>query len=158
MVLNSISAVLAPHYDLVGNVGDGRALVEAALRLKPDLIVADITMPYLSGIEAARQIRKSLPGMKLLFVTMHARTVYLKAAFEAGGTGYVLKSGLLYELLDAVKNVLRGRIYVSPGLTTAHLEAFQHPTSRRAFPSQQPGAGGSVADRAGPGRRNLSKR
>ena len=91
-VLEDIRAVLAPHYEIVGTVADGRALVEAALRLKPDLIVADITMPLLNGIDAAVQIKKSLPEMRLLFVTMHSSPAYLKAVFEAGGTGYVLKS------------------------------------------------------------------
>jgi DNA-binding NarL/FixJ family response regulator len=116
--LECISAVLAPHYEIAGTVADGRALVEAALRLKPDLIVLDITMPLLNGIDAAVQIKKSLPEMKLLFVTMHASTAYVKAVFEAGGTGYVLKSGLRDELLDAVQSVLSGRTYVSHGLST----------------------------------------
>jgi len=118
--LECISAVLAPHYEIAGSVADGRALVEAALRLKPDLIVLDITMPHLSGIEAAVQIKKSLPEMKLLFVTMHANTAYVKAAFEAGGTGYVLKSGLRDELPNAVQSVLSGRTYVSRGLSTEY--------------------------------------
>jgi len=118
--LECISAVLAPHYEIAGTVADGRGLVEAALRLKPDLIVLDITMPLLNGIDAAVQIKKSLPGMKLLFVTMHASTAYVRAVFEAGGNGYVLKSGLRDELLDAVQSVLSGRTYVSHGLSTEY--------------------------------------
>jgi DNA-binding NarL/FixJ family response regulator len=101
--------------------------VEAALRLKPDLIIADITMPHLSGIEAARQIKTSLPGIKLLFVTMHSSSAYVSAAFGAGGTGYVLKSGTPEELLEAVKSILNGRIYVSPSLSTERRERFQYP-------------------------------
>src|SRR3954465_12449117 len=97
--LDSMSAALAPHYELAGTVADGRALVEAALRLKPDLIIADITMPHLSGIDAARQIMLRLPETKLLFVTMHAGPPYVSAAFEAGGTGYVLKSAAREEIL-----------------------------------------------------------
>lgn len=120
--LEGVSAILAPHCEIVGSVADGRALVEAALRLKPDLIIVDITMPLLSGIEAARQIKTSLPGIKLLFVTMHSSCAYVRAALEAGAAGYVLKSAVLEELLDAVQSVLRGRIYVSPGLLTEHLE------------------------------------
>jgi DNA-binding NarL/FixJ family response regulator len=83
-----MSAVLAPHHEIAGTAEDGRTLVEAALRLKPDLIIADITMPHLSGIDAARQIKTSLPAIKLLFVTMHSNAAYVSAVFEAGGTGY----------------------------------------------------------------------
>ena len=127
VMLEEIRAILAPHYEIVETVADGRALVEAALRLRPDLIVVDITMPLLNGIDAAVQIKKSLPGMKLLFVTMHASTAYVEAAFEAGGTGYVLKSGIREELSEAVQSVLSGRIYVSPGLSTEYPERFQDP-------------------------------
>jgi DNA-binding NarL/FixJ family response regulator len=126
MALESIRAALASHYEIAGTVADGRALVEAALRLKPDMIVVDITMPHLSGIDAARKIHATLPRIKLLFVTMHTSSAYVKAALEAGGTGYVLKSAVLEELLPAVRRVLRGRIYLSPGLSIEHLERFQH--------------------------------
>ena len=122
LTLDCISAILAPHYEIAGTAVDGRALVEAALRLKPDLIVVDITMPQLNGIDAARQIKASLPGIKLLFVTMHSSSAYVKAALDAGGTGYVLKSAIGEELLDAVAAVLSGRVYVSSGLSTKHLE------------------------------------
>jgi DNA-binding NarL/FixJ family response regulator len=115
--LECMSAVLAPHYEIAGTVADGRALVEAALHLKPDLIIADITMPHLGGIDAARQIKTSLPGIKLLFVTMHSNSAYVSAVFEAGGAGYLLKSGIREELLEAVSRVFSGRIYVSPGLS-----------------------------------------
>jgi DNA-binding NarL/FixJ family response regulator len=120
--LECISAILAPHYEMVGSVVDGRSLVEEALRLKPDLITVDITMPLFSGIEAARKIKTSLPGIKLLFVTMHSSSAYVKAALEAGATGYVLKSAVLDELLDAVQCVLRGNLYVSRGLSSEPLE------------------------------------
>lgn len=125
LTLESIRAALEGRYEIAGSVADGRALVEAALRLKPDLIITDITMPHLSGIDAARQIRMSLPGIKVLFVTMHSRSAYVRAAFEAGGTGYVLKSGIRDELLEAVRNVLNGRMYVSSSLSTEHLDRFQ---------------------------------
>jgi len=129
LMLEGIRAVLAPHYEIAGTMSDGRALVEAALRLKPDLIVVDITMPQLNGIDAAIQIKTSLPGIKLLFVSMHSSSVYVRAALDAGGNGYVLKSAVLEELLDAVQSVLRGRGYVSRGLSTEHLERFQHPAA-----------------------------
>ena len=127
LLLERICRVLAPHYEIAGTVEDGPALVEAALRLKPDLIVSDITMPHLSGIDAAIQIKASLPGIKLLFVSAHSSSAYVTAAFEAGGTGYVLKSAALEELLDAVRSVLKGRIHVSSGLSTELLGRFQQP-------------------------------
>jgi DNA-binding NarL/FixJ family response regulator len=127
-MLEDIRAILAPHYEMVGTVADGRALVEAALRLKPDLIIADITMPHLSGIEAARQIKTSLPGIKLLFVTMHSSSAYVRAALEAGASGYVLKSAVREELLDAVQSVLSDRTCISSTLLTKHLARFQDPT------------------------------
>jgi DNA-binding NarL/FixJ family response regulator len=110
-------AALAPYYELAGTVTDGCALVEAALLLKPDLIVVGISTPHLSGIQAAIQIRASLPGTKLLLVTMHRSSAYVRAAFDAGGTGYVLKSAMREELLDAVQSVLSGLIYISPGVS-----------------------------------------
>jgi len=125
VALEGIRSLLAPHYEIAGAVTDGRALLEAALRLKPDLIITDITMPRLNGIDAAIQIQASLPGTKVLFFTMHSSSSSVRAAFEAGGTGYVLKSGSLEELLDAVQSVLSDRIYVSPGPSTAHAEPFQ---------------------------------
>ena len=116
LMLEEISAILAPHYEIIGTVADGPAPVEAALRLIPDLIIVDITMPLMNGIDAASQIKKSLPVMKLLFVTMHTSTAYIEAAFKAGGTGYVLKSGIREERLEAAQSVLNGSIYVSPNL------------------------------------------
>jgi len=127
-VLEDIRTVRAPHYEIVETVANGRALVEAALRLKPDLIVMDITMPLLNGIHAAGQIKKGLPSMKLLFVTMHTSTAYMEAAFEAGGTGYVLKSGVGEELLEAVQSVLNGHVYVSHSLSTETPERLRDPT------------------------------
>jgi len=128
LMLEDIRAILAPHYEIVGAVADGRALVEAALRLRPDLIIVDITMPHLSGIEAARQIQTGPPEIKLLFVTMHSSSAYLTAAFQAGGTGYVLKSSVREELLGAVHSVLSDRAYISPTLLAKHLARFQDPT------------------------------
>jgi DNA-binding NarL/FixJ family response regulator len=132
LTLEGIRAVVEPHHEIVGMVMDGRALLDAALRLQPDLVVLDITMPLLNGIDAAVQIKKSLPGVKLLFVTMHVNPAYLEAALNAGGTGYVLKSAAREELLDAIKSVLNGHIYVTPSLSSEHLERFQDPSRAAA--------------------------
>jgi len=110
-------ASLEERYEIVGLAVDGQALAEAALRLKPDLILLDISMPLLSGIEVARRVRASLPTVKLLFLTMHSERTYLRAAFEAGGTGYLLKSTNPDDLLTAVQRVLDGHIYVSRELS-----------------------------------------
>jgi DNA-binding NarL/FixJ family response regulator len=132
LTLEGLRAFLEPHLESVGTVTDGRALVEAALQLKPDLIILDITMPLLNGIDAAIQIRNSLPEVKLLFATMHANPAYLEAALNAGATGYVLKTAAREELLDAIQSVMSGRIYVSPSLLSDHLERFQAPTDAAA--------------------------
>jgi DNA-binding NarL/FixJ family response regulator len=132
LTLEGMRAFLEPHFESVGTVMDGRALVDAALRLKPDLIILDITMPLLNGIDAALQIRKHLPDVKLLFVTMHVNPAYLEAALNAGGTGYVLKSAAREELLGAIKSVLNGRIYVTPTLSSEHLERFADPSRAAA--------------------------
>jgi DNA-binding NarL/FixJ family response regulator len=132
LMLEGIRSVLEPHHKIVGTVADGRALIEAALRLKPDLIILDITMPLLNGIDAAVQIKNSLPEVKFLFVTMHVNPAYLEAALEAGGTGYVLKSAAREELMNAIKTVLRGRIFVTSSLSGERLERFEDPAEAAA--------------------------
>jgi DNA-binding NarL/FixJ family response regulator len=132
LTLEGIRTVLEPHHEIVGTAADGRALLEAALRLKPELIVLDITMPLLNGIDAAVQIKKSLPETKLLFVTMHVNPAYLEVALGAGATGYVLKSAARRELLEAVDSVLKGRIYITPSLSGEDLERFRDPTQAAA--------------------------
>ncbi len=132
LTLEGIRAVVQPHYEIVGAVADGRALMESALRMKPDLVILDITMPLLNGIDAAVQIKKALPETKLLFVTMHVNPAYLEAALNTGAMGYVLKSAAREELLDAIKSVLSGRIYVTPSLSSEHLDRFQDPARAAA--------------------------
>lgn len=116
-VLEGSRAFLEEGYEIVGVAVDGRTLVEAALSLKPDLVLLDISMPLLSGIEASRRIKANLPKVKLFFFTMHSERQYVQAAFEAGGTGYLLKSAGRQELLAAVKTVLDGHIYISNELS-----------------------------------------
>jgi DNA-binding NarL/FixJ family response regulator len=116
LMLDGFSNLLKDKYAVVGTVEDGKALVEAATRLNPDLIILDITMPILNGIDAAREIRKQLPQVKLLFVTMHTSPTYLQAALEAGADGYAVKSSGRSEILAAVETVLGGSRYVTPGV------------------------------------------
>ncbi len=132
LTLEGLRAFLAPNVESVGTVTNGRALVEEALRLKPDLIVLDITMPLLNGIDAAVQIKKSLPDVKLVFVTMHANPAYLEAALSAGANGYVLKSAAREELLDAIQQVMAGHIYVTPSLSSEQWKRFKDPSHAAA--------------------------
>lgn len=117
LTLEGLRKVLEPHHDVVGAVSDGRSLVDAALHLKPDLIILAVTMPLLNGIDAARRIRKSLPGAKLLFLSVHANPAYVREALNIGATGYILKSSTTREeILGAVTAALAGETYISPGV------------------------------------------
>lgn len=111
-ILAGIRSLLEDRFDVVGQVSDGRAAVEAALRTRPDIIILDITMPLLNGIDAARQIKKEWPEAKLLFLSMHTGAVYLREAVEAGAAGYVLKSSATEELATAIQRVLKGQLYL----------------------------------------------
>lgn len=122
LILNGIRGILAEHYEVVGSVDNGRALVDAAVDLKPDLVVFDINMPILNGIDAATEIRKALPAMKLVCLSMHANAIYLGKALEAGASAYVLKSGASEELLEAIAAVLEGGTWVSPGFSPSVIE------------------------------------
>jgi DNA-binding NarL/FixJ family response regulator len=117
LVLEGFRRMLESSCELVGMVEDGRQLVDAALRLDPDLVILDISMPLLNGIDAARQIKRKRPHVKLLFITMHADTAYLKAAFKAGASGYLLKRSASDELDEAIRSVMKGHYYVTPLVT-----------------------------------------
>jgi DNA-binding NarL/FixJ family response regulator len=114
LVVDGLRKILEPECDVVGAVEDGRALLAAAEQLKPDIILLDISMPLLNGVEAARRLRTAVPGARLIFVTMHADATYVAEALRAGGSGYVLKRCASLELLDAIHEVLSGRAYVTP--------------------------------------------
>lgn len=114
LLLTGIKALLERHYDVVGAVSDGRQLVDAALRLKPDLIVLDVSMPQLNGFEAAKLIRRFSPEVKLIFLSMHTNPMYLRKALSAGAGAYVVKTGLAEEILEAIAQLLAGNVYVSP--------------------------------------------
>jgi DNA-binding NarL/FixJ family response regulator len=114
MVAEGLRNLLEPIYELVGIVEDGRALVDAALRLEPDVIVADITMPLLNGLDAIDQLRRQGCRAKVIFLTMHKDPLYAARAMRVGATGYVLKHSASAELLTAIGEVLEGRGFVSP--------------------------------------------
>lgn len=114
LLLEGYRLMLEPEFQLVGSVEDGQALLAAAQKLKPDIILLDISMPLLNGIDAARQLSKILPSTKLIFVTMHADADYVTEAFRAGASGYLLKRAAASELLTAIREALKGNHYVSP--------------------------------------------
>jgi DNA-binding NarL/FixJ family response regulator len=114
--------LLEPEFEVAGSVEDGQALLAAAERLTPDVILLDISMPFLNGIDAARRLRKIVPSAKLIFLTMHADADYVAAAFRAGAAGYLLKRAAGSELLTAIRDVLNGRRYVSPLLGSNTVE------------------------------------
>ena len=137
--------MLEPEYDLVGSVEDGQALLTAAKTLKPDVILLDISMPVLNGIDAARRLRKLLPSAKLIFLTMHADPDYGVEAFRAGAMGYLLKRSAASELLTAIRAVLKGNHYVSPLVTRNALKSL----------ISDPKSGSKFSDRLTPRQREV---
>lgn len=123
LVVEGLCKLLEEEFEVVAAVTDGRALIEAALTLKPDVILLDISMPLLNGLDSARHLSRSLPQAKLIFVTMHADPIYLAEALRAGASGYVLKRSAASELIDAVRQVLRGQRYVTPLVEQETLES-----------------------------------
>ena len=116
IVLEGLRRVLEPDFEIVGEVADGRAMVAAAGELRPDIIVTDVSMPMLNGIEAARQIRKINRKVKIIFLTMHPDVTYAAEALGAGGSAYVLKSSAGAEILEAIREAFSGGIYVTPSI------------------------------------------
>src|SRR5512139_1058211 len=113
---DSLRLLLEKHYAVVGTVVDGRALITEAVRLKPDVIVVDIGMPLLNGLDAAQRVRKQLPKVKLVFLTMQDNPNLAAAALELGSAAFVLKQSAGSELLMAIDQVMHGKSYVTPKL------------------------------------------
>ena len=114
LVLEGFRRILDAQCELVGMVEDGRALIEAAERAQPDIVILDVSMPLLNGIDAATELKKRQPSIKIIFVTMHADVDYVRSAFEAGASGYLLKRSAVDELEQAIKVVWGGHTYVTP--------------------------------------------
>ncbi len=125
IVAEGLRSLLEPEFDLVGIVEDGRALLAATEKLLPDVIVADISMPLLNGIEAVRQIKKTNENIKVVFLTMHPDVTYAASAFEAGASGYVLKHSAPSELTTAIQSALQGRTYVTPLLAGELMQFYK---------------------------------
>jgi DNA-binding NarL/FixJ family response regulator len=130
IVLEGLRSLLEPEFELAGTVEDGRALVAAAKKLLPDVIVADISMPLLNGIEAVDQIKKIDPHMKVVFLTMHPDVTYATRAFEAGASGYVLKHSAPSELITAIHEAMKGRTYVTPMIAGELMQSYKEADQR----------------------------
>ena len=124
LVAEALKSLLTPEFDLVGVVEDGRALVEAAGELRPDVIVADVTMPHLNGIDALVQLRQSGDRVPFVFLTMHRDVNFARRALEAGASGFVLKHSASVELVTALRAALQGKTYLTPQIAGEVLDAM----------------------------------
>ena len=125
IVAEGLKRLLEPEFDLVGVVEDGRALLSAARELRPDVIVSDITMPELNGVEALEEMKRHDPGVRVVFLTMHHNVAYARQAMEAGALGYVLKHSAADELLLAVRAAAAGKTFVTPAIAGELLQAMR---------------------------------
>lgn len=117
MLLDAFTSILEPEFEIVGAVQNGRELLDAAVELKPDVIILDIAMPLLNGLAACEQLRTRVPGSKLIFLTVNEDPDIVSEAFRLGAKGYLLKNSAASELVNAIRQVLLGRSYVTPLVT-----------------------------------------
>jgi DNA-binding NarL/FixJ family response regulator len=134
MLVEAFESLLSPECEVVAKVADGRALVAAVRELRPDVVVLDVAMPLLNGLDAGRQIKQLDPSIKLVFVTMNEDPDLAAEAFRAGGSAYLLKRSTGAELLVAIREVMKRRSYVTPLVTEGMLGSLMHPA-----PDPQPG-------------------
>lgn len=126
IVAEGLRGLLEPEFELVGIVENGRELIAKAEELHPDVIVADITMPSLNGIEAVAQLKKAGSNAKFVFLTMHQDVMYAKRAFEVGASGFVLKHSAHDELLTAIREALKDRTYVTPMIAGELMKSYKN--------------------------------
>jgi DNA-binding NarL/FixJ family response regulator len=136
LLREAFAQMLAADCDVVGAVGDGRALLAAAPELRPDIVVLDIAMPLLNGLDAARQLRRAMPEVKVIFLTMSEDPDVAAVAFRIGASGYLLKNSAAAELLQAIREVSQGRSYVTPLATQGLVETFLHEPGRPNKPGE----------------------
>lgn len=136
VVAEGLSRLLADDFELVGMVEDGRALLVAAKKLQPDVIVADITMPHLNGIDAMVQLKKDSARAKVVFLTMHQDPAYARRALEAGAAGFVVKHSAPAELVMAIHAALKGQTFITPALASDVLRQAQHASRETDDPDQ----------------------
>ena len=113
-----------PDFEVVAEAGDGQEAINLVEKLKPDLVLTDLSMPRMNGMEAIREIRRRIPETKIVVLTIHKTEEYILAVLKAGADGYVLKDATHDELIMAIKNVLSGKRYLSPGISETVLEGY----------------------------------
>jgi DNA-binding NarL/FixJ family response regulator len=121
---NLLRELLEPEYEVVGSVKDGHQLLDAATKLRPDVVLVDIGMPSLNGLDAGRRLKQANPKLKIVYLTMNNNLEYAKEALQAGASAFVLKNAQSSELLKAIKDALRGVSYVAPEIRQAMADAF----------------------------------
>src|SRR5882762_1560262 len=124
LFVEALRKLAAPHVEVVATVGDGRALLEAAQALKPDVVVIDVGMPLLNGLDAGRELKKRLPNVKLIFLTMNEDPDLAVEAMKSGASGYLLKTSAGSELFSAIREVLKGKSYLTPQIARGMQESF----------------------------------
>ena len=136
MLVEAFKGLLKDEFDVVGTFADGQALVAAAPALAPDLVVLDIGMPLMNGLIAGQHLKKALPSIKLIYLTMNQDPDLVGEAFRLGASGYLLKSSAASELVYAIREALLGRSYVTPLMTKGMVGSFVKNIKRRKSPHQ----------------------
>ena len=124
MMCAGLQKILEPEYEVIACVGDGRSLVKSAIELRPYVVVADVLMPMLNGLDAGRELKKLMPHVKLIFLTMNPDPEIASEALRIGASGFLLKNSKSEELLRAIRGALRGTSYVTPQIRQAMDEMF----------------------------------
>jgi DNA-binding NarL/FixJ family response regulator len=141
MVLEGLTKLLSPDFEIVGAVADGRALLEAAEIRRPELIIADISMPGIDGIEATRRLRDLVPEARVLILSVHLEPSWVQAAFDAGAWGYLTKTSAAQEVETAVREVLQGNFYLSPLVSCMVLGLRKQEAAARLEGARPPASG-----------------
>ena len=123
-LLQACQKMLESEFDIPAVFTDGRSLVEKAPGLKPDVIIVDISMPLLNGLDAAKELKKLIPGVKMIFLTMYPDADLAREAISAGASAYLLKTSAASELIKAIHEALKGRVYVTPAIARAIQNSF----------------------------------
>jgi DNA-binding NarL/FixJ family response regulator len=138
MLLDAFKALLEPEFEVVGTATDGRALLEEFSRLHPDVVLLDVAMPLLNGLDAGRQLKAQRRSVKLIYLTMNPDPDLASEALRLGASGYVLKSSAAQELKQAIQEALRGRSYITPLITRDVVGSLiEHRTPRHELTARQ---------------------
>lgn len=129
LVAQGLASLIADRYEVISTVESGAELLKLAATSSPDLALIDISMPDMTGLEAAEKLLEAVPRCKIIFVSMHSKPDFVREAFATGAMGYVLKRAAASELLDAMQEVLKGNAYISREIASGVLAAFLHPRS-----------------------------